>query len=142
MATYDVKQIALPGGDIANLKDGNAIHKSNTSGFVKNDGSIDQNTYQIAQEGKGLSTNDYTTAEKTKLAGISTNANKVEASTTNGNIKIDSVETPVYRNYGNNTVLTTNKTPFLTRQTLNPTGFSGYVREKLVGASYAWNQLV
>jgi len=41
----------------------------------------------------------------------------------------------------NNTVLTTDKTPFLTRQTLNPTGFSGYVREKLVGASYAWNQL-
>ena len=42
---------------------------------------------------------------------------------------------------GNNTVLTTDKTPFLTRQTLNPTGFSGYVREKLIGASYAWNQL-
>ena len=43
----------------------------------------------------------------------------------------------------NNTVLTTDKTPFLTRQTLNPTGFSGYVREKLIGASYAWNnQLV
>lgn len=42
----------------------------------------------------------------------------------------------------NNTVLTTDKTLFLTRQTLNPTGFSGYVREKLVGASYAWNQLV
>ena len=92
--------------------------------------------------GKQLSTEDYTTAEKTKLSGISTGANKTEASTTNGNIKIDSVETPVYRNYGNNTVLTTDKTPFLTRQTLNPTGFSGYVREKLVGASYAWNQLV
>jgi len=42
----------------------------------------------------------------------------------------------------NNTVLQTDKTPFLTRQTLNPTGFSGYVREKLIGASYAWNQLV
>ncbi len=92
MATYDITKIALPSGDIANLKDANAT--------------------------------------------------KTEASTTNGNIKIDNVETPVYRNYGNNTVLTTDKTPFLTRQTLNPTGFSGYVREKLIGASYAWNQLV
>lgn len=114
MATYDVKQIALPGGDIANLKDGNAIHKSNTSGFVKNDGSIDQNTYQIAQEGKGLSTNDFTNEDKALIG----------------------------QTLANNTVLTTDKTPFLTRQTLNPTGFSGYVREKLVGASYAWNQLV
>ena len=92
--------------------------------------------------GKQLSTEDYTTADKTKLSGISTGANKTEASTTNGNVKIDNVETPVYRNYGNNTVLTTDETPFLTRQTLNPTGFSGYVREKLIGASYAWNQLV
>ena len=70
---------------------------------------------------------------------VATSTTRVESSTTNGNIKIDSVETPVYRNYGNNTVLTTDKTPFLTRQTLNPTGFSGYVREKLIGASYAWN---
>ena len=31
-----------------------------------------------------------------KLGGISDGANKVEASTTNGNIKIDNVETPVY----------------------------------------------
>ena len=46
--------------------------------------------------GKGLSTNDYTTNEKNKLAGISTGANKVESSTTNGNIKIDGVETQVY----------------------------------------------
>lgn len=46
--------------------------------------------------GKGLSTEDYTTEEKTKLSGISDNANKVESSTTNGNIKIDTVETVVY----------------------------------------------
>lgn len=46
--------------------------------------------------GKGLSTNDYTTTEKNKLAGISEGANKVESSTTNGNIKIDSTETTVY----------------------------------------------
>lgn len=46
--------------------------------------------------GKGLSTNDYTNTEKTKLAGISEGANKVEASNTNGNIKIDGTETTVY----------------------------------------------
>lgn len=45
--------------------------------------------------GKGLSTNDYTTNEKTKLAGVKTGANKVEAST-NGKIKIDGVDTTVY----------------------------------------------
>ena len=43
-------------------------------------------------EGKSLVDN----AEITKLAGVSTGANKVEASTTNGNIKIDGVETVVY----------------------------------------------
>lgn len=36
------------------------------------------------------------TSDKTKLDGISSNAKKVEASTTNGNIKIDGVETQVY----------------------------------------------
>lgn len=35
-------------------------------------------------------------ADKEKLDGISTGANKVEASSTNGNIKIDNVETTVY----------------------------------------------
>lgn len=48
------------------------------------------------ETGKGLSTNDYTTTEKNKLAGISANAKKVESSTTNGNIKIDGTETTVY----------------------------------------------
>lgn len=47
--------------------------------------------------GKQLSTEDYTTTEKTKLSGISTNATKTEASTTNGNIKIDGTETLVYK---------------------------------------------
>lgn len=92
----------------------NYIQKSLTTGLVKNDGSIDETEYQPTEEGKGLSTNDFTNDDKALI----------------GNIK------------GNNTVLTTDKTPFFTRQTLNPTGFSGYVREKLIGASYAWNQLV
>ena len=43
-------------------------------------------------EGKSLVAD----TEITKLAGVSEGANKVEASTTNGNIKIDGVETVVY----------------------------------------------
>ena len=54
------------------------------SGYVTKDGD------------KVLSTNDYTTAEKTKLAGIASGATKVEASSTNGKIKINGVETTVY----------------------------------------------
>ncbi|WP_185649637.1 hypothetical protein [Clostridium sp. DJ247] len=46
--------------------------------------------------GKGLSTNDFDNNYKLKLDGISTGANKVETSSTNGNIKIDSVEKTVY----------------------------------------------
>ena len=42
--------------------------------------------------------------EITKLAGVSTGANKVEASTTNGNIKIDGVETIVYTHPAKHTV--------------------------------------
>jgi len=51
---------------------------------------------QDKETGKGLSTNDYTTNEKNKLAGIATGATKTEASTTNGNVKINGTETQVY----------------------------------------------
>lgn len=54
------------------------------SGYVTKDGS------------KVLSTNDYTTNEKNKLSGIATGATKVESSASNGNIKINGVETVVY----------------------------------------------
>lgn len=47
-------------------------------------------------EGKGLSTNDYTDEEKTKLNGIASDASKVEASETNGNIKVNGTEITVY----------------------------------------------
>jgi hypothetical protein len=47
-------------------------------------------------EGKGLSTNDYTDTEKTKLAGIAEGATKVEGSSTNGNVKINGVDVNVY----------------------------------------------
>lgn len=46
-------------------------------------------------EGKGLSTNDYTDAEKTKLAGVAEGATTVEASTTEGNIKVNGAEVQV-----------------------------------------------
>lgn len=40
------------------------------------DTTVDLSGYVQKETGKGLSTNDYTTAEKTKLAGIETGANK------------------------------------------------------------------
>lgn len=45
---------------------------------------------------KKLSTEDYTTEDKTKLAGIKDGATKVEPSEENGNIKIDGEEQTVY----------------------------------------------
>ena len=47
-------------------------------------------------EGKGLSANDFTDALLNKLNGIAEGATKTEASSTNGNIKINGVETKVY----------------------------------------------
>lgn len=48
---------------------------------------------KVSKDGsKVLSTNDYTTTEKNKLAGIAANATKVETSTTIGNLKIDGTE--------------------------------------------------
>lgn len=60
------------------------------------DTTVDLSGYVQKEEGKGLSANDYTTAEKGKLSGIATGATKVEASATNGNIKVNGVETAVY----------------------------------------------
>ena len=45
---------------------------------------------------KQLSTEDYTTAEKTKLGGIEDGATKVEGSSQNGNVKINGAEQVVY----------------------------------------------
>lgn len=46
-------------------------------------------------DGKGLSTNDYTDEEKAKLDGIAEGATKVEASLTEGNIKVNGAEVTV-----------------------------------------------
>ena len=47
-------------------------------------------------DGMGLSANDFTDALLAKLNGIAEGATKAEASSTNGNIKINGVETKVY----------------------------------------------
>ena len=45
--------------------------------------------------GKGLSANDYTTEDKTKLGGIAEGATKVEASDTEGAIKVNGTDLQV-----------------------------------------------
>ena len=45
----------------------NFVEKSNTSGLLKNDGTVDTTTSVSTVSGKGLSTNDYTDADKTAL---------------------------------------------------------------------------
>lgn len=47
-------------------------------------------------EGKGLSTNDYTDADKAKLAGVAEGATKVEASAVNGSVKVNGADVQVY----------------------------------------------
>jgi len=92
--------------EVGNLLDAK-VDKISGKGLSTNDydntakGIVDGVTNALAGKvdkvnGKGLSTEDYTTTEKNKLSGISTGANKVESSTTNGNIQIDGTETQVY----------------------------------------------
>lgn len=59
------------------------------------DTTVDLSGYQPREEGKGLSANDYTTEDKTKLSGIAEGATKVEASDTPGCIKIGGADTQV-----------------------------------------------
>ncbi len=58
-------------------------------------GEIDLSNYVEKDGSKVLSTNDYTTDDKNKLAGIKDGATKTEASETAGNIKIDGSEVTV-----------------------------------------------
>lgn len=53
------------------------------------------------ETGKVLSTNDFTSAYKSKVDGITTGATKVESSSTNGNIKINGTEKTVYTHPAN-----------------------------------------
>ncbi len=49
------------------------------------------------EDGKGLSANDYTDADKAKLDAITEGATRVEPSETLGNIKINGVETSIFQ---------------------------------------------
>ena len=66
------------------------IDAANANGLVVTSAGLKLNLASASSNGAMSSTNF------NKLAGISAQANKVEASETNGNIKIDSVETTVY----------------------------------------------
>lgn len=59
------------------------------------DWAVDLSGYVQKEEGKGLSANDYTAEEKTKLSGVAEGATKVEAGAAAGSIKINGVETAV-----------------------------------------------
>lgn len=59
------------------------------------DWEVDLSGYVQKEDGKGLSSNDFTNADKEKLEGISAGATKVSSSTIPGNIKIDDVEVAV-----------------------------------------------
>lgn len=78
------------GTNVVVVKVGDAYKFDVLSGFVDLSGKVDK------EEGKGLSANDFTDVLKTKLDGIIAGATKVEASATNGNVKINGTETTVY----------------------------------------------
>lgn len=62
----------LLGGGGSKLESELSVKKATQDG----NGAVIADTYVKKESGKGLSTNDYTTAEKTKLSGIATGANK------------------------------------------------------------------
>ena len=68
-------------------------------------------------DGTNLTMVPFTKAEKTKLAGISEGANKTEASSNNGKIKIDGIDTTVYTHPSH-----TSKTSGLYKITVDSTG--------------------
>lgn len=72
------------------------VEASTQNGYIKIDGTETQvykaeDIAEATTEAAGL----MSASDKTKLNGVSTGANKVEASTTNGNIVIDGAETAV-----------------------------------------------
>lgn len=62
----------LLGGGGSKLESELSVKKATQDG----NGAVIADTYVKKESGKGLSTNDYTTEEKIKLAGIATGANK------------------------------------------------------------------
>ncbi|RGX53764.1 hypothetical protein DWV16_16185 [Anaerotruncus sp. AF02-27] len=81
--SYALKAPSPTAGNLATLDaNGNPVD----SGKVPDD-------YVLAEAGKGLSTNDYTTAEKEKLAGIAENANNYVHPATHSAQMIDETDT-------------------------------------------------
>lgn len=77
---------------VGNYNNGDVILNTTTKKeYVYNNGTWielgDEGSYVLKETGKGLSTNDYTTAEKTKLAGLSNYKLPVATSSTLGGIK-------------------------------------------------------
>ncbi len=81
-----------------NYSNGDVILNTSTKKeYVYNNGAWielgDEGSYVVKETGKGLSTNDYTTAEKTKLAGLSNYTLQTATSSTLGGVKIGSTLT-------------------------------------------------
>ena len=81
-----------------NYNNGDVILNTSTKKeYVYNNGTwielVDEGSYVLKETGKGLSTNDYTTAEKTKLAGLSNYTLQTATSSTLGGVKIGSTLT-------------------------------------------------
>ena len=79
------------GTNVVVVKSGEDYKFDVLAGFVDLSGKVDK------EDGKGLSANDFTDELKAKLDAIAAGATKVEASETNGNIKINGTETQVYK---------------------------------------------
>lgn len=77
------------GTNVAIVQVGEAYKYDVMAGFV------DLSGLQPKEEGKGLSTNDYTTADRTKLGGVAEGATKVEAGDTDGAVKINGTDVQV-----------------------------------------------
>ena len=78
------------GTNVVVVKSGEDYKFDVLAGFVDLSGKVDK------EDGKGLSANDFTDALKAKLDAIAEGATKVEASETNGYIKVNGTETKVY----------------------------------------------
>ena len=113
------------------------------------------------EEGKGLSSNDYTTAEKTKLAGIATGATAVSISDTlqDGDtiatITVDGTPTAIKAKQPNESEMNVRSAmlllsstpigenaPFVKRRSGGNVPFPALLKDKIIGASVVWNQLV
>ena len=60
------------------------------------DWAVDLSGYVAKEEGKGLSESDYTSAEKTKLAGVAEGATNVQATAGSGAISINGSEVVLF----------------------------------------------